>query len=537
MASVRTSIGIFVDGQELKLARLALKRGAVVLEELESQHLDVKLEEQHQMTEATMDLPGTGGAAGGAGESGEFGVPAPSEQVIAEPSGGDNYSIILGLLSKYPPGKYMVSYAIGEPSLYYHTFESDFGLKGKKLRQRILEEIRSIRGSEPAEDAIDYFYSADRNLVAVIREGGMSLLNLLDSIKQFIGKRLPKLPLIESADVALLNLARSNFGFGPEEYTAIIYVGIEFTRIIFMKGAEFFHFAPSLGEGFDSSNIRNTVYSRLLLEQDNVGIPKVDRILLAGEAHKVGFDEFIHEQLPEVEVQYLSTPYLDTTELTAEMQEQVPEFAIAIATAWKALDEEHPGFYGVNLVPAYVKESQRAFKLAWHGYILLLMIFLSTFYFTSRFTQSKSDVRKRESTLSQLKVHQDENKRLQQAIASLNDQINKYNVALAVYDSMAPGANHWSRIVEQLAKGADDLRDVWIDEMKSNPDGGMSLKGYALSRGRIPRIAALFDNATLAKVEVKPIREKTPSVYYFEITVPPQPQRDTTSAPRPQEAK
>jgi hypothetical protein len=51
----------------------------------------------------------------------------------------------------------------------------------------------------------------------------------------------------------------------------------------------------------------------------------------------------------------------------------------------------------------------------------------------------------------------------------------------------------------------------------------MSVQGYALYRGRIPRIAALFDNATLTKVEVKEIREKAPPVYNFLISIPPQP--------------
>jgi hypothetical protein len=86
---------------------------------------------------------------------------------------------------------------------------------------------------------------------------------------------------------------------------------------------------------------------------------------------------------------------------------------------------------------------------------------------------------------------------------------------------MAPGSDKWSKILEHLSKGAEDLNSLWITELHSSADGGMTLKGYALQKSRIPRIAALFDNATLTKVEVKTIREKTPIVYSFEITVPP----------------
>ena len=525
-SATKSSIGIFIDGQEVKLARLAVVRGTVVLEELEAQHLDNKLEEQRQVTE-TVTL-----SVGGSDSTESFSLAAPVQDSSASESNGDNNSVILGLLSKYQPGKYSVSYAITEPSIYYHTFETDFGLKGKKLRSRILEELQGIRSTALSPDSVDSFLTAEKNVVAVIREDGMSLLRILESIKEYIGGRLPRIPLIESADIALMNLARANFGFAPEEFTSIVYIGVEYTRIIFMKGAEFFHFAPVLGEGFDSPNIRNTVYSRLLLEQDNIGIPRVDKILLAGEARQIQFDEFLHEQLPEVEVQYLTTPYLDSSALPTEVQEKIPEFSIAIATAWKALDEEHPGFYPINLLPDSVRESQRAFKLAWHGYVLLLVIFLMAFFFSSRFATLRNDLNKRQGTVGQLRTRVEENQRLQVAINGLNDDITKYNQALAVYDSMAPGSDKWSKILEHLTKGAEDLNSLWITEMNSSADGGMSLKGFALQKARIPRISALFDNSTLTKVEVKTIREKTPSVYSFEITVPPNsiPVKDTTVA-------
>ena len=63
---------------------------------------------------------------------------------------------------------------------------------------------------------------------------------------------------------------------------------------------------------------------------------------------------------------------------------------------------------------------------------------------------------------------------------------------------------------------------VWVTEVKSLGAGAMSIQGYTLYRARIQRIAAMFDNSTLAKVEVKEIREKSPSVYSFTISVPPQ---------------
>jgi hypothetical protein len=514
MASLRgnkhTAVALFVDGLELKMAKLSLRKNNVVLEELQSVMLASKLEERHV---AEYSAEGMGESvdtfALSAGESG------------AEPS-SDNNSVVLGVLSKYPSSDYLLAYAISEPSIYYHTLESDFGLKGAKLKNRILDELRNVRAIQPALDAIDYFESADKNVVCVIREDGMTMLNTLEQIKPFLGKRLPRIPLIEVSDVALMNLARANYGFAPEEITTIIYVGVEFTRLIFMKGSEFIHFAPVLGEGYDAPNIQNTVYSRLLLEQDNMGIPRIDKILLAGESQRITFDDFLRHQLPDVDVQYLRTPYIDTSNLSSDVQERIPEFAVPIATAWKVLNEAHPAFYRTNLLPESVREGQRTFKLAWHGYLLLVLVFLSTLYFTREYTRIRQDVSNKQQTLSQLQTRVAENEKLKAAIAEKNEQRTRYISALAVYDSLVPGSDRWNRNLAQLTKGVEDLKGMWITELRASADGSMNITGYALYRARIPRIAALFDNSTLAKVEVKEIREKAPPVYNFLITVPPQ---------------
>ena len=233
MASMKggknTAIGLFVDGLEVKLAKLSIKRGKVVLDELHSATLASKFEER-QTTEAALESIGESSEA--------FALPTtePTEEVA-----GDNNSVLLGLLAKYPPDKYVLGYSIAEPSLYYHVFESDFGLKEKKLKLRILDELRNVRAVQPALDAIDTFHSIEKNLVCIVREDGNTMLHTLREIKTFMGNKLPRVPLIESSDIALMNLARANYGFGPDEITVIIYVGVEFTRLIFMKGTEFYH--------------------------------------------------------------------------------------------------------------------------------------------------------------------------------------------------------------------------------------------------------------------------------------------------------
>ena len=117
----KSVIGLFVDGLDIKLARVSMRRRKVVVEELRSATLVAKLEER-KTTEATI---------GSSDDRDPFKLP---DLEMVEPttlsSGEDNNAVLLGLLSQYKAKSYSLAYGVSEPSIYYHTLDSNFGLKG-----------------------------------------------------------------------------------------------------------------------------------------------------------------------------------------------------------------------------------------------------------------------------------------------------------------------------------------------------------------------------------------------------------------------
>ena len=388
----KSVIGLFVDGLDVKLAHLVARKNRIIVQELRSATLITKLQEQ-KPAETMAPAVGDSTDAFSLGEG-------TTSEAVAESQSEDNNAVLLGLLAQYPSNRYSLTYSLSEPAIYYHILESDFGLKGKKLKDRILEELKNIRAFQPAADAVDAIKTDEGNLLCVVREDGLSLINSLENVKGFIGGRIPFIPVIDSADISLMNTVRLNYDLQPQEVSVIIYVGVEFTRLIFMRGDHFYQFAPILGEGYDSPNLQNTVYSRLLLEQDNLAIPRIHRIILAGESKRIAFRDFLIQQLPEQEVEYLLAPRLDTTELTAEEQDMLSEYAVPIGVAWRVLEPNNPLVYKVNLLPAEIREGQRVFKLAWHGYLLMLLLFLSTLFFTWQIGQKSRDIRELRDVLT-----------------------------------------------------------------------------------------------------------------------------------------
>ncbi len=510
LGSGKSVIGLFVDGLDVKLARLVQKGKKVFVEELKSATLVSKLEER-KTADAGMSL---------ADDKDPFRLSDLETMPVSstDNKSEDNSAVMLGLLSQYKPKSYSLAYCISEPSIYYHALESDFGLKGKKLKERIIEELKNVRTFQPTPDALDTISTDEGNLLCVVREEGLSLMSLLENIKGFLGNRLPNIAGIDSSDVALMNMVRLNYELQPDEVSVIVYVGVEFTRLIFMRGRNFYQFAPILSEGYDSANLHNTVYSRLLLEQDNLNIQRINRVMLAGECRRIELRDFLQQLLPEQEVDYLSAPNVDTSHLPSELQEMVSDYAGAIGVAWKFLDASNKQFYATNLLPEDIREGQRAFKLSWHGYILLAAIFGSTLLFTTQIQKKQQALVERHGLLEVKNAQISENTTLQNSIQTLQQQLATYNASMALYDSLVPGADRFSNAFSKLSHGVDDLSSIWVNDFAVLEDGKATMSGFSVARSRIPRLSTLYGKSELKEVSTEEIRGQT--VYRYKIEVP-----------------
>jgi hypothetical protein len=417
------------------------------------------------------------------------------------------------------PKAYTISYAISEPAVTYQEFEGDFGLKGDKLKKKISQELATMRSTAPAVDAINVIPTASGGLLSLIREDGLHVYELLSEVKPFMGGRLPLIKLIDSADTALMEMVRSQYQPQEEEVSVLVYVGHDFSRLIFMQGENYLHFAPIISEGYESPNIENTIYSRILLEQDNIALTRIDRILLAGESHKVNLLDAIAPQFSSALVEYMKAPNLDLGEFESSIGESVSEYVIPIMTAWRSLQPKLPGFYDVNLTPHFVIEGQRTLALAWHGWLAAGLLSLTIAFFILSIPDRNNDIRRAKGELIQKQQKLNELDVFRQRRVTLTSDINRYINATTVYDSIAPGSDRWSRILHYLANSVEDLNSLWIYNLRpdeKNPKNIM-ISGRSIYRTRIPRIASIFETATLKEVRTITVRKKI--LYEFDIVI------------------
>ncbi|MDE3058433.1 MAG: hypothetical protein KGJ59_10805 [Bacteroidota bacterium] len=511
----KIAIGLFVDGLDIKFAHISFKNKQFKLEEVKTVNLVKKLEELHasvesaapavegfEMTEAALETP-------------ELAEPTTTEEG-EETEKENNGSVLFNLLSDFPSGTYKFVYSVSEPSVYYQTFEDALGLEGVKLKKALAEQIAQVRSVKPSLDAVEYIPAADGQILSIVREDGLGFLTLLEDIREFIG-RLPQVPFLETSDVSLMNMVRANYDVGEEEISVIVYIGNEFSRLIFMKGQYFFHFAPVISEGKATPNIENTLYSRILLEQDSAGITHVDRIFLAGEAHKVQLKQFLAPLFPESPIEYLIPVTLDTNVIPDSVVEITSEYAVPISAALRALEPKNPFYYSIDLLPFAFHEAQKVFKLAWHGYLLLLLLFAFTLYFTTHIISRNDDIRSARADLQQKQYQLSENQRLQTILNNLRDENQRYVSALALYDAMVPNYNRWSNFFYGMTNDLDDLKSVWIESVATRADQSLELTGFTTDRSKIPVLANMFQKTALQSVELQEIRGQM--VYKFDMVI------------------
>ena len=73
---------------------------------------------------------------------------------------------------------------------------------------------------------------------------------------------------------------------------------------------------------------------------------------------------------------YRHRPVHDIIEEVESLELHEVVYAPAIALAYKALKPDSPAQYGSNLLPAKLREHQSMYRIAWHGTVMLVFLFL-----------------------------------------------------------------------------------------------------------------------------------------------------------------
>ena len=529
-SSQKQVLGVLVDGRDLRLAHLSKEGGEIVIYALESITLPHRIGRIRQRQPVSMPM----------GEDAEnrdaFGFEDSSyvmDNNSVEESEGDISGALINIFAKYPLKQLKIAVNIPEGQTTFYSFENDFGLKGKKLLKRLREEISPLAGGTLDSALLDYFISADSGLTAIVSEGNIPIIEELLDVKNFLPGSGPVFSLAGSNEIALVNLVRANLDLPSDRISTIVYIGCDFSRVIILRGNDPISFVQTIREGYQSPHVCQTVFSKILLEQEEAGIPEIHHIILCGEIGITHAYDFFKRQFPDSDVQAITSGILNAQYLKNEEISTFPNFAIPVALAWEALENGNGKFIRANLLPTQIKESQKLFKIAWHGFALLGIIFVFVALLSYQGLSRLKEIRTLERSI---RVEKDRIESLQPELALVNQlqgTISDYRANLEFLDSLIVDPGRWSRLLAKLSRDFQKVSRIWIENIQTDHNG-FTMIGRSVTRDRIPDLAQRFQDANLKRV-TRVVSEEGEISYEFEMTasLPPPEEESAEATPLP----
>lgn len=538
MASPKKIFSIYLDvRRELKTVFATISGGKITVESFDHAMMVSMLKQQIEETEELIDgepaMEDAGDVFGvedeaveisdetlfGGDESeGEDMASMDNVEVIEDGDSGEltNEDVLLSLIQRVDAKKF--NFAINIPATLlsvFHLRDNYEELKPKLRNKEIRDTVRERLDKDIPEDHIAYIMASEGGgAISFSYEGNIPLLTAIDGIVQHLDAA-PKFTLAVPDEISLQNIIRLNEDPGEEDYIAIIDMEETSTRIIISKGGNIVHIPPPVQAGTETPEVMNTIYSKILYEQDMGDMPDFQKIILTGEAKDVNAREFLDEKFGDAEVEYL-TIRTDKIVIPEELKEDLPEYAVPLGMALHALIPKDDSILPVNMLPDYVKVRQKTLKLDWHGMIILAVIFAMPFVFNwqnSKKATKKADMTNRLNYLNSSIVDLEWAEPLLDSIAArmvLADE----NMTLV--DSLSRGTLRFSVTLKTINEAVRKVNSIWLTELNTRPTG-IDISGFSLYRNRIHRLATQFIGANIESVTPAKIRDK--AVYRFQMSL------------------
>ncbi|MBN2460337.1 MAG: tetratricopeptide repeat protein [Candidatus Cloacimonetes bacterium] len=534
------AFGIFQDGLTIKIAELVsidnsikilrlsktelsaplypkvtdtIQEEFAALEDLKKEaepNLD-ELKEIHELDE--LELPGTIDEEKiTAGPDIEMSEVVPDFGKEEVPSGLNDLQI---LLQTFPLEKGKIAINANDEQVSYYQFDSAFATT--KLDKKLREELLSKDEIKSKNYSMDYIINPNETGLAFVHRGRFELLDAIQDLNTIISREKYVFSHIDTNELALMNLIRNCYEFPPEDYVTVLYMGIDYIVGIVLRDNNHIKTFPIIITETDPEKKRMAIYSKIILEQDISNTPITQHVILAGENvsnEDVDFFQkkgFYWDPPKRLELSGIEIVEGEDERLNAE---RIAQYAIPISLAWKVLDPKNTSFFPSNLLPAKIIESQKYFKIAWHGFLVLAAIFYFALSGTIKNLELKQAIVNIQSDINKVQTELRHTRRMIEQVNEVKANMDILQRNIQKVQNIIGTKNQWHYILKDFSYTLRNNKLTWIDQMVSFNDY-FAISGYTTRRRNIIELAKLFRNSTIKQIIANEI-ESVP-IWYFDV--------------------
>ncbi|MCW8848722.1 MAG: hypothetical protein OQJ81_01985 [Melioribacteraceae bacterium] len=409
---------------------------------------------------------------------------------------------------------------VTDPVVNHHNYTGHINNNKNKNIESIISDIAKHKNYTVPKDTIDYIKVDDKTLHSVfIREDNNSV-NFINSWASHNGKKYYKIATIKNSETALAHYVARTNKFFEEDYTLIINTGHESSKLIFLKGDKLAHIGSSLDIGTKDIHTYDVYFSKILLEMENGGIPRLDNVILCGEDNSENLVLSFYGTFPEANVTDLKFEGLDLTSLADDQKENLSSFAFAIVAGLEYFEEKESKYQGINFLPKYIQENQKFIQFGWHSLVVLPFLFGVSYFLTFSYLENNQLLENQVREITKLKQVQAQNELIIQELDTYSDKIANFDNTQAILDSATAGTEVWANMLTKVSDFMERRRNFWVSNLEGKEDL-VSIKGFALSRNVLTEFVENSKSSLLNTITYEPLRETKTYSYTLNFNINP----------------
>lgn len=406
---------------------------------------------------------------------------------------------------------------ITEPNLVYHIYEGDIYERRQDCLQALSEEIIKTKNITTSKGSLDFVEISDDRLLAVVIDGNVECLPTLKAVSQYVGKEQPKINVIKSAEISLAYYASKLNKFKAEEYSIIVYVGKEYSKLIFLKDGQIAHIGSTLDVGTANLHTYDVYFSKILLEMETGNIPVLNNIIVCGEDISENLILSFYGTFPESEISRLDFSSFDLSNLNETEIATISSFSVPLAAAIDYYDNLDKKYSGINLLPKQIIEERKFFQFSWHSLVILPLLFFVTVYFTVKILERRNQLDNLEKEIIEKEEIIKNNQSIIDQIEMLENRIANFGVITSKLDTLAVGRGLLTTITEKISDFTSSKKNLWLSKIVWNDNKYFEVEGFSTSRSAITDFVNTIEGSSLKNITNEILRDKR--IYRFNLTI------------------
>ena len=370
--------------------------------------------------------------------------------------------------------------------------------------------------------------ASEERYLAVFPKQRDSVIATLVAIRDQPSSRVPSVRVLDAEVSLFVGLARHALTYSHPDsdpwevgssagHTLVVRAGLEDTIVLFMEGMDLVHY-ESL-RSLTAYESPETICSRVLLQQDEHGISEVDNVFLLSEEREEDLIESFEMFFPDSRLESLRAQIAEFGDVGME-DSNSSAIVGAAAAGMRLIKNERLDviFDDINLMPKRLIKKRLRLPITWHFPALILLMGLTVLFFVYRYVNIEKEIDSYQERLRSYPadIMEADPRRLQARIDSFDTVTSSYLNALNVLDDLLLGSDQWSRTLEKVAAGTENVRSIWIDSWRPNGNE-LIITGNSTSRDRVVELAESV-GAEIESLIFSEIREA--EVYSFRMRMP-----------------